>query len=547
MKTIFCFTFFLFFTFLSFSQQKEFTAQDTLRGMLSPQRAGFDVHFYELSLSIDPARHFISGKNAVYYTATQDISVLQLDLAQQMKIRKITDYKDRIVTYSRKGDSFFVTLNESTRSGEKSFITIFYEGEPRTAVDPPWDGGFVWSSDSLDRPWVGVACEGVGASVWWPCKDHPTDEPDSVQLNFEVPEQLFCASNGNLVNSAPTAHQTRIYTWKVSYPINAYNVTLNIGHYVHLKDVYLRKDNTSLALDYYVLSYNREKAQKHFEQVKPMLECYEKLWGKYPFEKDGYALIESPYWGMEHQSAIAYGNRFRNNMVGLDYIIVHESGHEWWGNHVSASDHADLWIHEAFTTYGETLLLECLYGIQIAEKYLTGQKRLIKNKEPIVGPYGVNYHYWEDSDMYYKGAWMLHTLRNSLYNDSLWFELLKNIQTEFGHKQISSQELIEYINGFTNYDYTSFFAQYLLHTRIPILQYKVSKKDKHTLKLKFRWKADVSDFSMPLVLNVQNNRLLKIYPNSEFQTIFIPVQKGKPDLYFSQSSFYVELVPLNKP
>lgn len=546
MKKTFLVFFLLVLSFYSFSQQKKFTREDTLRGSLSAERKCFDVYFYELSIAVNPNRHFISGENKIYFTAQEDFTTLQLDLFKEISIVHITDSKNKNLSYERKGNSFFVRFGEIQKKGTQSFITVAYEGEPHTAINPPWDGGFIWTTDSLGRSWTAVACEGVGASLWWPCKDHPSDEPDSMKMHFEVPAELFCASNGNLISTQVTEKNTRIYSWKVSYPINTYNITLNIGHYIHISDGYIREDKSTLELDYYVLSYNKEKAKQHFEQVKSMLPCYEKLWGKYPFEKDGYALIESPYWGMEHQSAIAYGNRFKNNMVGLDYIIVHESGHEWWGNYLSISDHADLWIHEAFTTYGETLLLECLYNKEAAEKYLAGQKKLIRNREAIVGPSDVNYHYWMDSDMYYKGAWMLHTLRSSLDNDSLWFALLKNIQLTFGGKQIRSGELIRHINSLTKFDYTSFFRQYLYETELPELEYILTKKDSHTYKLKYRWVASVKNFSLPIVIQENNGVKKKLYPSEEFKTVLINIDNPKAEFIFNKNAYYINLTQKKK-
>jgi aminopeptidase N len=540
MKKLFLFLLFLTPILHSFSQQK-ITHQDSLRGGLSSERKCFDVQFYDLSVFVDVNKHFISGSNIIYFTSLEDFNLFQLDLDHGMMISKITDINDSSITYTRIENSVYVRFPRIQKKGTSSFITIHYEGLPHTAINPPWDGGFIWAHDSLDRPWVAVACEGVGASLWWPCKDHPSDEPDSMRMRFEVPEQLFCASNGNLINTSNTRRGTKIYEWLVHYPINIYNVTLNIGYYVHFSDTFVRKDSTILALDYYVLSYNKAKAEKHFQQVKSMLQCYETLFGRYPFERDGYAIIEAPYWGMEHQSGIAYGNDFKNNMMGRDYIIVHESGHEWWGNYLSCADHADLWIHESFTTYGETLLIEYFYDKETAEKYLMGQKKSIKNREAIIGPYGVNYHYWEDSDMYYKGAWMLHTLRNSMNNDSLWFSLLLGIQNKFGGKQIGSDELIEYINDFTHFNYTSFFHQYLLHTELPVLEYQLSKGERK-IRLKYRWVANEENFSLPLVIKVNNGQKIKIFPASEYKTLTIPIVKGeKREINFNTNSFYIEI------
>ncbi len=531
----------LFFSIVSFACiSQPFTASDSLRGTLSPERACFDVRFYDLSLAIVPEQHFIKGQNTIYFSAEKDFSSFQLDLHQDLTLHSVTDAEDSMLTSVRKGNSLFVRFRTLQKKGTQSFIRVSYSGEPHRAINPPWDGGFVWALDSLDRPWVSVACEGVGASLWWPCKDHPSDEPDSMRMRFEVPETLFCASNGNLRNTSPTANHTVVYEWFVQYPINTYNATLNIGAYLHLSDTYTRKDQSALALDYYVLSYNKENAKKHFEQVKPILNCYETIFGKYPFEKDGYALIESPYWGMEHQSAIAYGNRFKNNMSGLDYIIVHESGHEWWGNYLSAADHADLWIHEAFTTYGETLLLECLASKEAAKKHLEAQKKLIKNKEAIQGPYGVNYHYWQDSDMYYKGAWMLHTLRNSLPDDSLWFAVLKSIQKKFGGTQFNSSQLIAHINEFTGYDYTGFFNQYLTQINLPVFEYALSRKDKQHHTLSYRWVSEVKDFALPLVLKRNQAASLTLSPKTTFQTILLPSQEIKAVLETIASDFYIQ-------
>jgi aminopeptidase N len=538
MKKLFFILLFSIYFFPCFSQQQKISGEDSIRGILSRERTCFDVHYYDLSLSVNVNKQFISGSNAIYFKALEDFSVLQLDLFNNLSISKITDAKDSSITYERKNNALFVHFRETQKKNNFSFLKIYYEGQPHKAINAPWDGGFVWTLDSLDRSWVSVACEGVGASLWWPCKDHPSDEPDSMRMQFEVPQEFFCASNGNLIDIRATNRQTKIYEWAVHYPVNTYNITLNIGNYVHFSDTYTRKDNSILPLDYYVLSYNLEKAKKHFAQVKPMLACYEKLFGNYPFEKDGYALIEAPYWGMEHQSAIAYGNRFKNNMVGLDYIIVHESGHEWWGNNISVSDHADLWIHEAFTTYGETLLLECLYNTEAADKYLQGQNRLIRNREPIIGPYGVNYHYWQDSDMYYKGARMLHTLRHSLDNDSLWFALLLHLQKDFSGKQISTKELVADINNFVGYDYSAFFSQYLTRTDLPVLEYEIIKKDKKS-RLRYRWKSVAENFSLPLIVFVNDSTKIKIEPTMEFKTLSISSDSKKQNSIFPVNSFYI--------
>ncbi|HSZ24078.1 MAG TPA: M1 family metallopeptidase [Cytophagaceae bacterium] len=546
MKNLFFVLVIFQFSFSCFSQPITFSSGDTLRGTLSKERRCFDVTYYDLSISVNVNDHTISGCNSIHFSVQEDFSTIQIDLYQNLSIQKITDSENRLLSYSRKNNAVFIRFHTTQKKEGSSFIKIYYKGTPNRAIDPPWDGGFVWSLDSLNRSWISVTCEGVGASLWWPCKDHPSDEPDSMRMHFEVPQEFFCASNGKLLKVSSTIHQTKIYEWMVSYPINTYNVTLNIGHYIHFSDTYVRQDNTFLELDYYVLSYNFDKAKKHFEQVKPMIQCYEKLFGNYPYEKDGYALIEAPYWGMEHQSGIAYGNHFKNNLFGFDYIIVHESGHEWWGNNISVADHADLWIHEAFTTYGETLMLECLYNKETAENYLLGQTKYIKNREPIIGLYNVNYHYWKDSDMYYKGARMLHTLRNSIDNDSLWFALLLHLQEKFSSKQIGTEEMIACINNFTGFNYRPFFLQYLTKINLPILEYEILKKSSKHVHLKCRWVTEVSDFRLPLTIGSSGKKDNKFSPSDRFENFSFPVETDHPELEFNTNSFYITLKELNR-
>ncbi len=540
MKKIVSFLLFSFHTFLSYSQYVPNT-EDSLRGILSEKRNCFDVFYYKLSLRVEIDKKYISGTNQIYFEVKKNFSELQLDLAKELSITKITSINDRPLTFRRESNTVFVLFDEIQKKDSLSFITVFYEGAPAVALDPPWNGGFVWTTDSLGNPWVAVACEGIGASKWWPCKDHPSDEPDSVSINIEVPQNLFCASNGTLLKTTTTSRETKLYEWFVHYPINTYNVTLNIGNYAHLSDTLYRKDRSSLALDYYVLSYNLERARAHFKQVKLILETYETLFGNYPFQKDGYALIEAPYWGMEHQSAIAYGNHYKNNLLGLDYILVHESGHEWWGNNVSCADHSDLWIHEAFTTYGETLLIESIYTKKIAHNYIAKQKPLIKNKEPIIGPYAVNYHYWNDADMYYKGAWMLHSLRHSIDNDSLWFSLLLIIQEKYAGKQLSSAELIQYINTTVKFDYTAFFKQYLTATDIPVFEYHLSKKSRKQFQLHYRWAASEQDFAMPCAIILKDNTKIRIEPSKNYKTLTLDGKNKTINMERLKNDFYIEV------
>jgi len=454
---IFVFIISSFIYFISCSQENKngtynFTKADTLRGMLTPLRTCYDVTFYDLRIKLDIPKRSLSGKNTFYFKVTQDFKTCQIDLFDNMTIEKI-EYHNRPISYKRKYHAVFLYFPVILKEGTKDSFTVYYKGRPREAVRAPWDGGFVWRKDKEKNDWVGVACEGIGASLWWPLKDHLSDEPDSQAISIEVPKNLMAVSNGRL-RSVEHSEKTTRFNWFVSYPINSYNITLNVGNYAHLQDTYSSVDG-KLTLDYYVLSYNRDKALKHFQQVKNMLKCFEQYFGAYPFQKDGYKLVETEYWGMEHQSCIAYGNNYQNNEWGFDYIIVHESGHEWFGNSISVPDHAEMWIHESFTTYTEAIFMECMYGYEKAVQYLTAQRFNILNQEPILGPLDVNYDRWIGADMYYKGAWMLHTLRSCVNNDELWFQTLKLFCLNFKYRIVNTNQVIQFFNLHLKNDYIS--------------------------------------------------------------------------------------------
>lgn len=471
-----------------------FSHEDSLRGMLTAVRSCYDVFYYSLDIKLDIRKRSINGSNQIHYIVTDDFDSLQIDLSRKLKVDKIL-FQGNELQFRREADAIFVRYPKTQSAGSKGMLECYYSGFPQVAKSPPWDGGFVWTKDLDGNNWVGVACEGIGASVWWPCKDHLSDEPDSMEMTFNVPAGLICVSNGNLRQSIVQDDGTTTWKWFVSYPINNYNVTVNLAPYTHFTDQYIRESDT-LALDYYVLTGNRNQAEPHFLQVKSMLACFEEYFGNYPFEHDGFALVETNYWGMEHQGAIAYGNNYVNNKWGFDYIIIHESAHEWWGNSVSCTDMADLWIHESFATYAEALYVECMQGKQAATDYLISQQWNIADKNPIVGPMNVNYKS-SDNDLYYKGSWMLHTLRSVLGNDSLFFAAIKNIQLHFKYKTVSTDELIRFFNMQLGRDFTGFFDQYLRHASPPILEYRTSKRGMDT-KLEFRWKVDVDQFWMPV-------------------------------------------------
>ena len=484
----------------SFTQAQEFTLADTLRGTLSPIRSCFDVTYYDLQIDLEIESKTLTGVNHIHFTNTTDFDKFQIDLFENMRLDNIL-YNGQNLKFERIHDAVFVSFPEMMKKGEDGVISVHYAGTPIAAKNAPWDGGFVWKKDENGKPWIGVACEGTGASLWWPNKDHLSDEPDSMRISCTTPNDLMCVANGDLESSARLGNRT-VWNWKVNYPINNYNVTLNIADYAHFNNRFKSTSGEELRLDYYVLKSNLEKAKEQFKQVPEMMSCFEEAFGPYPFYKDGYALVETPYLGMEHQSAIAYGNKFMPGYLGrhpsdmdFDYIIIHETGHEWWGNSVSMNDVADMWIHESFCTYSESVFVECKYGYDKMIEYLLYQRNFINNKSPILGTYGLN-HEGNGGDMYYKGAWVMHTLRNVLNNDSLFKSIIKGVAQDFAYQTVDGKEIIDYISTKTSRDFSPFFEQYLGFSEVPTLEYRWAKK-----KLELRWKANVARFSMPVILN----------------------------------------------
>jgi aminopeptidase N len=490
----------------------QFERADTLRGSMRPERTCFDVTFYGLHLDLAVERRQLSGYVDIDYRVVEPTRRLQLDLYENLRIDAVESQGKRLA-YEREGNAFFVDLPARQLPGEQHRLTVHYHGSPQAAENPPWDGGFVWSQDERERPWVGVACEGVGASLWWPNKDHLSDEPDSVLISVTVPKELTVVANGNLRETEEMEERTR-YDWFVSYPINNYNVTLNAGHYAHWnREYYSRLDGDTLALDFYVLDYHLATAQKHFAQVDTLLAAFEHYLGKYPFWEDGYALIEAPYLGMEHQSGIAYGNYFSRGYLGgmiprgmdFDYIIVHETGHEYFGNSIGATDLAEMWIHESFTTYLEALYVEFVYGYPEAIRYLVSQRPMIYNQEPILGPAGVNWHDWAGSDHYFKGSWVLHTLRHAIGDDELWFGLLRDFYRQHAYQTITTQQFIDHVNAATGTDWTAFFEHYLWYPQLPVLELELVARGRDT-EVRYRWNSPVAELAMPVLLGPEDDR-----------------------------------------
>ncbi len=504
------------------------TNPDSIRGSLRPERLCYDVTSYDLSINIDPEKKMISGQNDIYFTVLENSKTIQIDLFRHFTVESIYLYapidssgveEEFPVEFKKIEDALFISFLDTIREGLSYRLKIAYSGYPNVAKKAPWDGGFVWDKDSMDRHFCGVACEGWGASSWWPCKDHLYDEPDSMKLTFFVPEGYQCISNGQLTDASQIKVNNKTYekySWKVTYPINTYNVSFYLGSYEKIQGWYV-SGNDSLKTEFYALDYNIDKAKSQFQQVNPMLKIYEDLFGKYPFWDDGFKLVEAPYLGMEHQSAIAYGNQYKKGYLGyhpegieFDYIIIHESGHEYWGNSVSMEDLADMWIHEGFCTYTEVLYTEKMYGYEASINYLRSQRRM-KNDKPIIGEYGINEE--GSGDMYCKGSWMLHTVRNFLDNDSLWFATLKEFHMYFELSNTNTEEVLKWFEIKLGNDVKNLMIRYLYQADIPVLQYE-KKKFLWFKRVNYKWKAETQNFNLPIRVN---DEIIK--PTNEWQKI----------------------------
>lgn len=494
------------------NKKGNYTEADSLRGALRPERA-FDVQKYHLKLKVEPEKQFISGSNTISFIADDDLSTIQIDLFENMKVDSILQ-NEEILAFERKHNAVFIDLKESIKADEKGEIQFYYSGKPIVAKNAPWDGGFVWDTDKNGDPWIGVAVQGTGASLWYPNKDHQSDEPEEVQLDIAVPNGLMNVSNGQFLGEKDLGNGFTQWSWKTVNPINNYNVMINIANYEHFSDSY-----GDLDLDYYVLPYNLEKAKEQFKEVKPMMDCFYEKFGEYPFVEDGFKLIETPYLGMEHQSAVAYGNEYEMGYLGndlsgtgiglkWDYIIIHESGHEWYGNSITAKDIADMWIHEGFTSYSEAVYVECRWGKKEALEYLKGTRRGLGNNATIIGDYGVNSE--GSGDMYFKGANLLNTIRSIYDNDELWWKTLKDYTETYKHQIIDTETTENFFNEATGVDLQPIFDQYLRHSDLPKLQFR--KKEGKT---QARWIADVEDFKMPVDIFIDGKEV-RITPTDEW-------------------------------
>ena len=482
------------------AQTTTFTRQDTLRGTITAERAWWDLSYYHLDISVNPADSSIHGKNTIRYKVLEPYQIMQIDLQPPMRMEKVLQ-NGKQLNVRQEGNAYFVQLVDAQQKGAQNEVEVYYGGKPQVSKNPPWSGGITWKRDERGKPFVASSNQGAGASLWWPCKDHMYDEPDSMLISVAVPKELTNVSNGRLRGIDNNPNGTRTFHWAVTNPINNYGVNINIGDYVHFGEKY-QGEKGVLDSDYWVLRDNLEKAKVQFKDVRRTLEAFEHWFGPYPFYEDSYKLVEAPYLGMEHQSSVTYGNGYANGYRGrdlsgsgwgmkFDYIIIHETGHEWFANNITYKDVADMWIHESFTTYSEPLFVEYHYGKQAGSEYVIGIRQNIRNDRPIIGHYNVNKS--GSGDMYPKGANMLHTLRQVVNDDDKWRGILRGLNRDFYHQTVTTEQIENYMSQHSGRDLKRFFDQYLRDTRIPELEYRVEKK-----KLTYRWANAVEGFDMPV-------------------------------------------------
>jgi aminopeptidase N len=509
------------------SSSETFTRQDTLRGSITAERIWWDLNYYHLDIAVNPKTKSIKGKNTIRYTILEPYQTLQIDLQAPMKLTKAVQDGEELAVL-KEGNAHFIALKKQQNAiGSQEEIEIFYEGQPRVAVRAPWDGGISWKKDKNGNDFIASSCQGLGASVWWPNKDHMYDEVDSMKISVNVPKHLMDISNGRLQSIEEHDDETTTYNWVVTNPINNYGVNINIGDYVHFSELY-DGEKGPLDMDYYVLRDHLEKAKKQFKDAPKMMKAFEHWFGPYPFYEDSFKLVEVPYLGMEHQSSVTYGNKFKQGYLGRDlsrtgwglkfyFIIIHESGHEWFANNITYKDAADMWVHEGFTAYSENLFLDYHYGTEASADYVIGTRANIQNDKPIIGTYDVNSE--GSSDMYYKGANMLHTLRQLVNDDEKWRQLLRGLNKTFYHQTVTTQEIENYISEFTGMNLTAIFNQYLRDIRIPNFEYSIENNE-----LSYRWNNVVENFEMPIEIEV-NQETLWLYPTADWQKKEINVSK----------------------
>jgi aminopeptidase N len=508
------------------------TRADILRGAYGQYRANNDLLYYHLDVRVDPDKKFLSGKVTTRFKMLKDDTRIQLDLHSALHVDKIllgtTELK-----YEREFGAVFVDFPQTLRAGRTYSIDFYYSGNP---LETGRFGGIAFRKDPAGRSWINTACEGIGASIWWPNKDQWRDEVESMEISVAIPNDLVDVSNGKFIGKTDLGDGYTRWDWLVHYPINNYDVSLNVGKYEHFSD-----QLGDLPLDFYALPEDLDKAKKQFAQAKGMLQAFQHYFGEYPFKKDGYKLIEVPYSGMEHQSAVTYGNHFANGYlerdwtgVGIslrfDFIIIHESGHEWFGNAVTAADSSDMWIHEGWTTYLECLYVEYMYGPDDYLKYVNAYKSKVKNAKPIIAERGINAE--PPQDQYFKGALFLNTMRSVVNDDPRWFKLIHDLFQHFKYKNIMTEDIVQFFNQKSGKDFTPIFNQYLRHTAIPVLELKFNAGEG---TVSYRWKVDEAGFAMPVRVGKKDN-WQTIQPTANWKTVKTPLAKDEfevaTDLYY---------------
>ncbi|MCH2179657.1 MAG: M1 family metallopeptidase [Mariniblastus sp.] len=529
------------------AQQDNFSKQDRLRGSITPERGWWDLQHYSLSVNVSPETKSIRGANIIRFKVVERSGRMQIDLQEPLKITKIFHQSESTkgdsypeLSFEREGNVYWVECPTDLEPGSIHSIRVDYQGVPVESENPPWSGGLTWQQDEKGNPFIATSCQGIGASIWWPCKDHGYDEPDQgMDIKITVPQKLTAVANGRLEKTTQDQKAgTRTFHWRVVNPINNYGVNMNIGNYVNFSEKY-HGEHGELDVDYWVLDHQRADAERQFREAPRTLEAFEHWFGKYPFYEDSYKLVVVPYLGMEHQSSVTYGNGFQNGYRGrdlsgtgvgmkFDFIIVHESGHEWFGNNISMRDAADMWIHESFTNYSENLFVEYHFSKPEAEDYVIGCRKLIRNNAPIIGVYDVNNS--GSGDMYYKGGNMLHTLRHVIHDDTKWREILRGLNQRFRHQTVGTQQVEDYISEQAGMDLQLYFDQYLRSIKIPTLKYKTDGK-----QVTYQFENVVGGFSVPVRVQV-NGQTLTLKPTEVPQVL---VWTERIDSFQLDRNFYM--------
>lgn len=528
-----------------FDDTESYTRQDSLRGSITPERAWWNLQYYDLFVAVDPEKKFISGTNTIRYEVLNAHDLMQIDLQEPMKITRVMQDNQELEVI-KEGNAHFIKLPKQETNSTAS-VTVYFEGNPREAVRAPWDGGFSWKTDANGNHFVATSNQGIGASLWWPCKDHMYDEPDNgMTLRIKAPEKLTAVGNGRLEKVKKNKDGTRTFTWKVVNPINNYGVNVNIGDYVNISSTY-EGEKEELDVDFWVLRDSEEKAKTHFKDAFRTLEALEHWFGPYPFYEDSYKLVEVPYLGMEHQSSVTYGNKYQKGYLGRDlsgtgwglrwdYIIIHETGHEWFANNITYKDAADMWVHEGFTTYSESLFTEYYYGKEAGAAYSRGLRVNIQNKQPLIGDYDVNDE--GSSDMYWKGNNLLHTIRQVINDDEKWRQILRGLNEKFYHQTVSTDDIETYISEESGIDFTHVFDQYLRDIRIPVLEYTLSGNE-----LVYKWSNCIETFDMPIIVK-NGDQELRLSPKSYLQVMQLaePNISVSPDYYIYTNELIIDPV-----